>query len=86
VATGALRNAIASDSRGTSGRVGLKPDGIGSGAGPTTYWRFVEFGTVHQPARPFFRPAVDEEEQHFIARMRAIGPKVERDLSTGRFE
>ena len=23
------------------------------------YWRFQEFGTSHQPARPFVRPAVE---------------------------
>lgn len=26
------------------------------------YWRFVELGTVHQPAQPFLRPAFDEQE------------------------
>lgn len=30
--------------------------------GDTYYWRFVEFGTSRQRARPFFRPAILESE------------------------
>ncbi len=29
-------------------------------------WHFVEFGTVHQAARPFIRPAMDENAQQVI--------------------
>ena len=85
VDTGALQRAIVSDARGTSGRVGLRAGRDGD-RDPGAYWRMVEFGTVHQPARPFFRPAADEEEPAFIKRMRDIGPKIERDLSSGRFD
>ena len=84
--TGRLRAAITSKSSGTSGRVGIAP-GFGLGGktkGPEAYWRFVECGTVRFPARPFFRPAAEREKDPFIARMRAIGPKLERDLSGGR--
>jgi HK97 gp10 family phage protein len=78
VATGALKNDITSSTTGVSGRVGLATRS-------SYYWRFVEFGTIHMPARPFFRPAAEAESEGFIQRMRAIGPKLERDLSTGRF-
>lgn len=82
--TGALKQAIVSKSTGLSGRVGLSPDVI-NGRRPEVYWRFVEFGTVHVPARPFFRPAAELEREAFIKRMRNIGPALERDLSAGRF-
>jgi HK97 gp10 family phage protein len=29
------------------------------------YWRFVEFGTVKQPARPFLRPTFEEQKEGF---------------------
>jgi HK97 gp10 family phage protein len=83
VASGDLRAAIESTSSGTNGRVGLVA--LGGPLGPTRYWRFVEFGTARHPARPFFRPAADIESQLFINRMRAIGPRLERDLTAGRF-
>lgn len=79
VATGDLKAAIEGTARG----VGLVA--LGGPLGPMRYWRYVEFGTAHRPARPFFRPAADLESQAFIARMRAIGPRLERDLSGGRF-
>ena len=31
--------------------------------GPTYYWRFVEYGTVRMAARPFLRPALEENIQ-----------------------
>lgn len=49
------------------------------------YWRFVEFGTSRMAAQPFFRPAAEQERNVFIQRMREIGPRIERDLSAGRF-
>lgn len=80
VDTGRLRDSINSSrvsARSLVGRVGLDAT-----AG---YWYFVEFGTVKMPARPFFRPAAELEREAFIQRMRAIGPAMERDLSSGRF-
>jgi HK97 gp10 family phage protein len=78
VATGNLKAAIEASRvvNGLSGRVGVTKDAY--------YWRFVEFGTVHRAARPFFRPAAEAEREAFVQRMRAIGPKVERDMSAGR--
>lgn len=80
VATGTLKREIESSRvvGGLTGRVG-----IASAAG--SYWRFVEFGTIRMPARPFFRPAAEAESEAFIQRMRSIGSKLERDLSAGRF-
>lgn len=80
VATGTLKSTIEA-SRVVGGLTG----GVGIASSAGFYWRFVEFGTVRMPARPFFRPAAEAESNTFIDRMRAIGPKMERDLSTGRF-
>lgn len=79
VDTGDLQRSITTSTvvRGLTGRVGLStPD--------TSYWRYVEFGTRFMPARPFFRPAAEMEREGFIQRMRQIGSRLERDLSTGR--
>lgn len=79
VDTGTLQSSIES-SRTVNGLIGSV--GVSSGA---HYWRFVEFGTQHMAARPFFRPAAELERNAFIERFRQIGPKIERDLSGGRF-
>jgi len=83
VNTGTLRSAITYNvaRAGLSAGVGLEKSDFED----TGYWRFVEFGTKHMPARPFFRPAAEAERDAFVQRMKAIGPKLERDLSTGRF-
>lgn len=36
--------------------------GKGGKGGDTFYWRFLEFGTQHIAARPFLRPAIDENK------------------------
>lgn len=79
VNTGTLKASIESSNvvSGLSGRVGV--------SAAAYYWRFIEFGTVKMAARPFFRPAAEDEREAFVQRMRDIGPKVERDLSGGRF-
>ena len=84
--TGRLKASITSKATATAGRVGIAPGfGIGgSSKGPEVYWRFVEYGTVRVPARPFFRPAAEREKDPFIKRMEDIGPRLERDLSSGR--
>jgi HK97 gp10 family phage protein len=77
VRTGKLRSRITSASTGLNGRVGFSDR-------DAFYWRFVEFGTVRMPARPFVRPAAEAEAEPFVRSMAAIGPKLERDLSGGR--
>ena len=87
VRSGALKSSITVAARGTIGRVGIgRVDVAGGGKGrsPEVYWRFVEFGTRYHPARPFFRPAAAAEESDYVARIKAIGPKLERDLATSR--
>lgn len=79
VDTGTLKSAIET-SRTVSGLTGT----VGV-AQPGFYWRFVEFGTQHMAARPFFRPAAEMERSAFIERFRQIGPKIERDMTVGRF-
>lgn len=41
---------------------GAKQNGKGGKGGDTFYWRFLEFGTQHIAARPFLRPAIDENK------------------------
>ncbi len=43
--------------RGGAGGVG--GDKSKNKGGDTWYWRFLEFGTEHMPAKPFMRPAMD---------------------------
>lgn len=79
VLSGDLKRSI-----GTSkSRNGLS-GGVGVSSPATFYWRFTEFGTRYAPARPFFRPAAESEQNDFVQRLRAIGPRLERDLSVGR--
>ncbi len=60
------------------GRVGLADRSV-------FYWRFLEYGTRHMAARPFFRPAAEGESGKFVGRLHAIGPKLADDVkSAGR--
>lgn len=82
VDTGRLRDSITSNkptARGLVGRIGL------DSASAAGYWYFVEYGTVRTEAKPFFRPAAEQERNAFIERMRRIGPAIERDMSAGRY-
>ena len=72
--TGRLKGSIKGTSRGLNGRVTIAPEAF--------YWRYVEYGTVNMTARPFIRPAAEAEGPHYINRMRAIGPKLERNWPT----
>lgn len=78
VDTGRLKAAIET-SRTVNGLTG----NVGLSSREAFYWRFVEFGTKHMAARPFFRPAAEQERNTFIERFRRIGPLMERDLSGG---
>lgn len=77
VSTGLLRNSITARSRGLSGRVEI--------AGDAHYWRFIEYGTRYAAARPFVRPAAEEESATFEQRIRQAAARLERDFSAGRF-
>jgi HK97 gp10 family phage protein len=76
VRTGKLKSRIASTATGLNGRVGFSDR-------DAFYWKFVEYGTVRMPARPFVRPAAEAESEPYIRAMSAIGPKLERDMSAG---
>lgn len=45
------------------------------------YWRFLEFGTVKMPARPFIRPAAEAEAPRYIQRIQAIGTALQSDVA-----
>jgi HK97 gp10 family phage protein len=76
-ASGTLRSAIQARSRGTSGRVEIGSEAF--------YWRFLEYGTKQMAARPFVRTSAEFESATFLARIRAIGQRLEQTWGTGRF-
>lgn len=71
--TGRLAASISANVRGTSGRVVIEEDAY--------YWRMVEYGTIFMNAKPFARPAAEEEAPNFERRLEAIA----RDFSVSRF-
>lgn len=79
--TGALRHSIGSQTRGLVASITIEP-GLMFGRRPDIYWRFVEFGSVHNvPARPFIRPTAENEQQPFIGRIEQAGQRMERALT-----
>lgn len=56
--------------------IGWAPE-AGKGEGRYFYWRFPEYGTVNQPARPFLRPAADENED---AVTKAIAERLRKEI------
>ncbi len=58
------------------------------GMGDPFYWKFLEFGTVHAPARPFLRPAFESNKDRALQIIRerlARGIENEaRKLNRGR--
>ena len=88
--TGRLQKSIGMMMMKAVGFVGIKGDdgrwsSPTSGGGramvtPRVYWRYVEFGTVRQPAQPFFRPAAESSKGPFAYDMMAMGPKIESDI------
>ena len=58
--------------------------GVGISSKDAYYWRFVEFGTKYMPARPFFRPAAEAEQNTYVDRFRQIGARLEREFGSLR--
>jgi len=59
----------------------------GSGKVPKDafYWRFVEFGTVKMPARPFLRPALASNQQEVIDAMKKrIKARIDKANRSGK--
>ncbi len=52
----------------------LKPK-AGAPGGLTFYWRFKEFGTRHQRAQPFMRPAIENGQQQVFDTIAGEGEK-----------
>lgn len=81
VDSGALRHSINSETRGLVASISIEPGEI-YGRRPDIYWRFVEFGSVHNiPAHPFIRPTSEAEQEPMIQRIRQAGVRLERALS-----
>jgi HK97 gp10 family phage protein len=83
VDTGALQASLRSYASGMTGGVVVE-SGFIRGRQPEVYWRFVEYGTVRVPARPFLRAAAESELPTFEARIRSLASDIERDLSLSR--
>lgn len=46
-------------------------------AGEAYWWRFLEYGTMHMPAEPFVRPAVDQQANRAAE---DLGDRIIREL------
>ncbi|WP_282352860.1 HK97-gp10 family putative phage morphogenesis protein [Pseudomonas sp. PS01303] len=46
--------------RGGAGANQYSKDASGNPGGDTRHWRYIEFGTEHNPAAPFMRPALSD--------------------------
>ncbi|VVO24075.1 HK97-gp10 family putative phage morphogenesis protein [Pseudomonas fluorescens] len=61
--------------RGGAGSNQHSKDASGNPGGDTRHWRFIEFGTEHNPAAPFMRPAfaqnIDPVTERFVTRLNA---------------
>jgi HK97 gp10 family phage protein len=75
--TGTQRESVTARSRGLRGTVTIDPDAF--------YWKFQEFGTKHQPARPFARPAAEAETPAFEQGVQRVGATIQREFGTSRF-
>jgi len=67
--TGKLKQSIAWEVEKGGLRGGV---GVVGGNPALVYWRFVEFGTRHSFAQPFFRPAAAMEQQPFVHDMGSV--------------
>lgn len=47
-------------------RIGRSKGGKDGGLPPAARWHFVEFGTAHQSAHPFLRPALDSQAPRVV--------------------
>jgi HK97 gp10 family phage protein len=57
-----MRVGVRGGAKGHAAAVGeLRGAGSGNPGGDTFYWRFLEFGTSNMAARPFLRPAMDQQ-------------------------
>jgi len=80
VRSGALKAAIATKLPTGSGLVGL----VFFDDPRVFYWKFLEYGTVRIPPRPFVRPSAEAEAPRYIARMEAAGSAVEAAMASRR--
>lgn len=76
VLTGALREGLAVIARTSRGTIGAAIQSA-EYTGDQYYGSFSEFGTRHEPAKPWLRPALDENEDRLLA---AAGEKIGRGI------
>jgi len=58
--------------RGGAGANQHSKDATGNPGGDTRHWRYIEFGTEHNPAAPFMRPAFSSNVQAVTDRFVAV--------------
>jgi hypothetical protein len=82
--TGALRESIeATTPKGLTGFIGIRSGEI-RGRRPDIYYRFLEYGTQHIPAKSYIRGPTNAFADQFIGLIRSAGKEMEKDLTTGR--
>lgn len=59
-----------------AGEGNVKGQGTGYGILASWYWFFGEFGTSHQPARPYMLPAVEAGKDKMVEEIRATLEKL----------
>lgn len=70
--SGLLLNNITSRASELTGRVEIQVDAF--------YWQFLEYGTVKMPARPFIRPAAEQEAPVFERRLELLANRITHDF------
>lgn len=72
-----VRNGLAKYANNKANKQAGRAGKIYKNAGSTFYWRFNEFGTSKQPARPFIRPAFEAQKENAVT---AIGAKLDERI------
>lgn len=79
--TGALAQSVGSKTTGLRAHITIEEGEI-FGRRPSVYWRFVEFGSIHnKPARPVIRSNSETEEAPMIGRVKLAAVLMERELT-----
>lgn len=59
-----------------------RQSGKPNSGGDTWYWRFIEFGTAHQSATPFIRPALNNNHDAVLAEFtRAYSEELDKEIA-----
>lgn len=77
-----MRVGVAGGARNMEAYGEFKGAGRANPGGDTWYWRLIEFGAEHIPARPFMRPALSENVQEVTAEFtKYLGPQIDKAIA-----